>query len=120
MAWDLGEVPSKLKPIYELYYENTDALIFVVDSSDKERFELAKEELQSVMSNEAMKNAVLLILANKLDIVEACSVSEVTKKLGIEEMMKGRDWFVQGSCATTGEGIYEGLDWLGETVRRRK
>ena len=116
-VWDIGG-QTIIRNNWKYYYDNTDALIYVVDSSDKERFELAKQELQAVMSNEEMKNAALLVLANKQDIATT-SVSEVTEKLGVLGM-KGRDWFVQGTCATNGEGIVEGLDWLCKTLKSRK
>ncbi len=116
-VWDIGG-QTIIRSNWKYYYENTDALIYVVDSSDKERFELAKQELQSVLDNEAMKDAAVLVLANKQDIATA-SIREVTEKMGLLGMRR-RDWHVQGTCATTGEGIFDGLDWLCKTLSSKK
>ena len=116
-VWDIGG-QTIIRSNWKYYYDNTDALIYVVDSSDKERFELAKQELQSVLSNEAMKDTAVLVLANKQDIAQA-SLTEVTEKMGLFAM-KGREWHIQGTCATTGAGIFDGLDWLCKTLKNKK
>ena len=62
--WDLGG-QDKIRKLWKHYYKNTQALIFVVDSSDRERIELAKNELHKLLSEEELKDAVVLVLANK-------------------------------------------------------
>jgi GTPase SAR1 family protein len=63
-VWDLGG-QSKIRKLWGYYYVNTDAIIFVVDSSDAERIPEAKEELHSVLTDYRLKNASLLVFANK-------------------------------------------------------
>ena len=65
-VWDIGG-QTQIRCMWRHYYESTDALIFVVDSSDEERMELAKEELHSMLQTEELSQAALLVLANKQD-----------------------------------------------------
>ncbi len=60
----------------------------------------------------------LLVLANKQDLPDAMKTADLSQKLGLHEM-RGREWFIQDACATTGAGIYEGLDWLSRTLSAR-
>jgi len=85
-------------------------LIFVVDSSDRERIEFAREELQKMLEFVLLRNAALLVFANKQDL-GAMSVAEVTEKLGLHSLRE-RDWYIQGTSAITGDGLYDGLNWL--------
>ena len=87
----------------------------MVDSSDQQRITEAKEELMKVLAHEELRDATVLIYANKQDLPNAMKVSEVTDKLGMHSMTK-RKWYVQSCCGTTGEGIYEGLEWLSRVV----
>lgn len=66
-----------------------------------------------------MQNVVLLVFANKQDMPDAMSASEVREKLGLVNT-RNRPWFVQSSCAVKGEGLYEGLDWLAGQIKQRK
>lgn len=110
VIWDVGG-QSKIRPLWKFYMENTDAVIWVVDSSDKDRFEEAKEELEIVLSNDLLRDAVLLVFANKMDLPGCASVKEVSQELGLHKL-KNRKWFIQGCTATTGDGLHNGLDFL--------
>ena len=116
-VWDVGG-QTKIRLLWRHYYANTQGLIFVVDSSDRDRIEIAKEELQGMLVEEELKDAVLLVFANKQDL-GVMSVAEVTEKLGLHTL-KNRDWHIQGTCAMTGDGLYDGLDWLSKTVSKKK
>merc|ERR1711870_16438 len=102
---------GKIRKLWRDYYNNTQGLIFVVDSNDRDRIEDAREELMKMMNEDEMRDAALLVFANKQDLPNAMTASEVTEKLGLQSM-RGRQWFIQSACATTGDGLYEGLDWL--------
>merc|ERR1712205_239480 len=95
-VWDVGG-QDKIRPLWRHYYQNTQGLIFVVDSNDRDRAEDAKEELNKMLSEDEMKDAALLVFANKQDL-------------------PNRQWFIQSACATTGDGLYEGLDWMSRTL----
>ncbi len=120
-VWDVGG-QDKIRPLWRHYYQNTQGIIFVVDSNDRDRIDdskdyehSAKDELQRMLSEEELKDAVLLVFANKQDCANAMGVQEVTQRLGLDKI-RNRKWYIQGSSAPTGEGLYEGLDWLSSTL----
>lgn len=117
-VWDIGG-QDKIRSLWRVYFQGTQGLIFVVDSADKERIEEARLELQKLLSEELLANVVLLVFANKQDMPDAMSASEVREKLGLVNT-RNRPWFVQSSCAVKGEGLYEGLDWLAGQIKQRK
>ncbi|GLH08540.1 E3 ubiquitin-protein ligase TRIM23 [Gryllus bimaculatus] len=65
--WDVGG-QHKLRPLWKHYYLNTQAVVFVIDSSNRERLPEAHSELAKLMSEKELKDASLLIFANKQDI----------------------------------------------------
>merc|ERR1719316_698417 len=117
-VWDVGG-QDKIRKLWRHYYQNTQGLIFVVDSNDRDRIEDAKEELNKMLIEDEMRDAVLLVFANKQDLPNAMPAAEVTEKLGLNSM-RNRQWFIQSACATTGDGLYEGLDWLSRTLSGKK
>eukprot|EP00754_Rhynchopus_humris_P026013 Rhum_TRINITY_DN14984_c0_g1::Rhum_TRINITY_DN14984_c0_g1_i6::g.130621::m.130621 len=116
--WDVGG-QDKLRPLWRHYFEHNDAIIFVVDSNDRDRVSVARDELQKLTSEDALRDATLLVFANKQDLPNAMSPAELTDKLGLHSL-KGREWYMQGSCAASGEGLYEGLDWLASALKKRQ
>jgi len=113
-VWDVGG-QDKIRPLWRHYYQNTQGLIFVVDSSDNERVTEAKEELHKMLGEDELRDAKILVFANKQDLPHALSVTDLTSKLGLQQL-RGRTWFVQSACATQGTGLYEGLDWLSNEL----
>ena len=116
-VWDVGG-QEKIRLLWRHYYNNTQGLIFVVDSSDKDRVDVAREELMRMLGEEDLRDAVLLVFANKQDM-GVLSVPEITEKLGLHTL-RGREWYIQGTCALTGDGLYDGLDWLSKAVSKKK
>lgn len=116
-VWDVGG-QDKIRQLWKHYFQNTQALIFVVDSSDKDRVEIAKEELHKMLSEDELKDAVVLILANKQDM-GVMSVAELTDKLALHTL-RGREWYIQGTCALTGDGLTEGFDWLSKATSKKR
>ncbi len=68
-----------------------------------------------MLAEEELKDAVLLVFANKQDLPGAMNCPEITDKLGLHTI-RGRTWFIQASCAMRGDGLFEGLDWLSKHV----
>lgn len=66
-VWDVGG-QDKIRPLWRHYYSGTQGLIFVVDSSDTARVEEARSELHKIINDREMKDALLLVFANKQDI----------------------------------------------------
>mmetsp|Transcript_43704 Transcript_43704/g.68130 ORF Transcript_43704/g.68130 Transcript_43704/m.68130 type:complete len:181 (+) Transcript_43704:61-603(+) len=116
-VWDIGG-QEKIRKLWRHYYQGTTGVIYIVDSSDRERIEDARDELFNVLQAEEMRDVVLLVLANKQDLPNALTSSEVAEKLGLNSLHKRR-WFVQAACATRGQGLYEGLDWLSTALLSR-
>merc|ERR1712011_33301 len=111
-VWDVGG-QDKIRPLWRHYYQGTNGLIYVVDSNDRDRVEDAREELAKMLNEDEMRDAALLVFANKQDLPNAMNAGEVTEKLGLHNM-RNRQWFIQSACATTGDGLYEGLLRRGE------
>ncbi|KAG8549706.1 hypothetical protein GDO81_020058 [Engystomops pustulosus] len=116
-VWDVGG-QDKIRPLWRHYFQNTQGLIFVVDSNDRERVQEAAEELQKMLQEDELRDAVLLVFANKQDLPNAMAISEITDKLTIQNL-RHRTWYVQATCATQGTGLYEGLDWLSNELSKR-
>ncbi|KFZ14710.1 hypothetical protein V501_03101 [Pseudogymnoascus sp. VKM F-4519 (FW-2642)] len=114
-VWDVGG-QDKIRPLWRHYYSGTQGLIFVIDSSDHERIEEAKLELHRIINEREMKDSLLLVFANKQDIKGAMTPQEVTDKLNLTGV-KDTIWYVVPSCATTGEGLLEGLAWLSNNIK---
>ncbi|CAH1785048.1 unnamed protein product [Owenia fusiformis] len=115
-VWDVGG-QDKIRPLWRHYFTNTQGLIFVVDSNDKERMAEAKDELTKMLGEDELRDAVLLVFANKMDLPNALTAAEITDKLGLNTL-RGRTWYIQATCATQGQGLYEGLDWLSEQLSK--
>merc|ERR1711862_833691 len=115
-VWDIGG-QDKISKLWRYCYQGTDGAIFIVDSSDRDRIEDAREELFRMLDSDEMRDAVLLVFANKQDLPSAMDSSEVADKLGLREL-KNRKWFIQSACATNGDGLYEGLDWLSKSLSK--
>jgi len=113
-VWDVGG-QDKIRPLWRHYFQNTQGLIFVVDSNDRERIQEAREELDKMLNEEELRNSALLVFANKQDLPNAMTVAELTDKLGLHNL-RNRKWYIQASCASSGDGLYEGLDWLSNTL----
>ena len=109
-AWDVGG-EDKIRPLWRHYYQNCTHLILVVDSNDRDRIEEAKYEVSKMLEEDELQGVPLLVFANKQDLPNAMTPEEVTEKLGLEEIEK-ISWHVQPSCATQGDGIFEGFTWI--------
>ena len=116
--WDVGG-QDKIRPLWRYYYENIQAVIYVVDSNDRERAEEAALEFKKMMNEEQLRDAFVLVFANKQDLPNAMSAAELTDIMGLRNMVK-RNWFMQASSAATGNGLYEGLDWLSRVLTKSK
>ncbi|CAH00155.1 Arf family GTPase ARL1 [Kluyveromyces lactis] len=117
-VWDLGGQTS-IRPYWRCYYANTAAVIFVVDSTDKDRMNIASKELHLMLQEEELQDSALLVFANKQDQPGALSASEVSKELNLAEL-KDRSWSIVASSAIKGEGITEGLDWLIDVIKEEQ
>ncbi|KAG5179606.1 ARL1, ARF-like ras superfamily GTPase [Tribonema minus] len=114
-VWDLGGQTS-IRPYWRCYYPNTDAIIFVVDSADTERLGIAKQELAAMLEEEELKDAILLVFANKQDQPGSLKATQVSEALGLPEL-RSRQWTIQEASAVKGKGLFEGFDWLVTCIK---
>ncbi|KAL7642669.1 UNVERIFIED_CONTAM: hypothetical protein RMT77_007234 [Armadillidium vulgare] len=116
-VWDVGG-QDKIRPLWRHYFQNTQGLIFVVDSNDRERISEAADELAKMLQEDELRDAVLLVFANKQDLPNAMTAAEVTDRLGLNQL-RNRRWYIQATCAAQGQGLYEGLDWLSTELSKK-
>jgi GTPase SAR1 family protein len=113
-VWDVGG-QDKIRRLWRHYYVGADALIFVVDAHDAARFATARGELARVCAEAALAHAPVLVLANKADLPGAQPPSTVIERLALAALERQglcRTWYCQATCAISGDGLYEGLEWL--------
>jgi len=114
-VWDLGGQTS-IRPYWRCYYPNTDAIIFVVDSADAERMPVARGELAAMLEEEELRDAILLVFANKQDQKGALNAQQISDALGLPDV-RNRQWSIQETSAFQGKGMFEGFDWLVTCIK---
>ncbi|TNV70724.1 hypothetical protein FGO68_gene1264 [Halteria grandinella] len=114
-VWDLGG-QTGLRPYWRCYYQDTNAVIFVVDSADRERIEIAKQELELMLQEEELKGVPVLVLANKQDLPNALNDQEICNGLGLTAI-KNRPWSLFKISAMNGTGLQEAFEWLVDTLK---
>lgn len=114
-VWDVGG-QTIIRNLWRHYFCNTQGLIFVVDSNDPERIKDAAEELHIMLQEHELRNVALLVFANKQDLPRAMTTADIIDALGLSAV--SNPWLVQASCAVSGAGLAEGLDWLSTHVNK--
>ncbi|KAF8403481.1 hypothetical protein HHK36_011585 [Tetracentron sinense] len=89
-VWDVGG-QDKIRPLWRHYFQNTQGLVFVVDSNDRDRVVEARDELHRILNEDELRDAVLLVFANKQDLPNAMNAAEITEKLGLHSLRQ-RHW----------------------------
>eukprot|EP01090_Pellita_catalonica_P018377 TRINITY_DN5913_c0_g1_i1.p1 TRINITY_DN5913_c0_g1~~TRINITY_DN5913_c0_g1_i1.p1 ORF type:complete len:183 (-),score=39.27 TRINITY_DN5913_c0_g1_i1:50-598(-) len=107
---------DRIRALWHHYYAGTNGIIFVVDSADTERLQEARDELHKTLKSDLLQNVPLLVLANKQDLERSRTPAQITQALGLSSI-RDRKWHVQGSCAVSGDGLVEGMDFLSAAVR---
>ena len=117
--WDVGGQTS-LRSYWRNYFEQTDGLIWVVDSADRARLQDCKAELQELMQQERLAGASLLVFANKQDIEGALTAEQIRQELGLDELSATkRHWRIMACSAFTGAGLADGVSWLVQDIASR-
>jgi ADP-ribosylation factor-like protein 6 len=112
---------SRYRNLWETYYENVQAIIFVVDSTDKVRMCVARDELDELLNHDHVKDRTcpILFFANKMDVPGACTPVDTMKSMGLERITN-KAWHITSSNAITGLGVDEGVEWLAEKLIERQ
>lgn len=152
-VWDVGG-QDKIRPLWRHYFQNTQGIIFVVDSNDRDRVPEAREELQRMLNEDELRDALLLVFANKQDLPVSrplksgwlrginmliCCLERHERRrdhrqarppqpaathLGMltcfpfHRLVSNSAQYIQSTCATSGDGLFEGLDWLATEIKK--
>ena len=115
--WDLGG-QSEIRPYWKCYYPKTNAIVFVIDSSDKERIDISKQELFLLLQEDELMGVPIAILANKQDIDGALSDIEISDLMGLSDI-KNRQWAIFKTIAKTGKGLDDAFKWLTGILKEK-
>eukprot|EP00624_Nannochloropsis_granulata_P004241 evm.model.NODE_31236_length_39405_cov_67.395760.6 len=115
IMWDIGG-QAKIRKLWKHYIESADALIFVVDSQDRARLKEARAAFKRMLCHKTLRNTVLLIYANKTDYEHSMTPAEIVEGLDVKRVVGDRKWFIQKTCAISGQGLREGLEWLSRAL----
>lgn len=107
-----------MRPYWRNYFERTDCIVWVVDSGDRGRIEDCRNELWSLLSEERLAGATILVFANKQDIGGAMTGAEIRQALQLDQI-RTHSWRIQPASAVTGEHLLDGLDWAVKDVAGR-
>lgn len=116
--WDVGG-PDKIRPLWRHYYQNTQAVVMVVDSNDRERIGEAAADLHRMLADDELRDCVCLIFANKQDLPCAMTPAKVAEGLELGRL-RNMPYHLQPCCGPTGDGLYEGLDWVLTALERKR
>jgi ADP-ribosylation factor-like protein 2 len=133
--WDVGGQKS-IRPFWRNYFEQTDGIVWVVDSVDKFRLEECRVQLREILGQEKLAGetlncpssdeckpcigASLLVLANKQDLGGALSFETIAQVLNLNGVdIAGRHWTILGCSGINGDGLAEGFDWIVRDIASR-
>ncbi|KAM3968822.1 ADP-ribosylation factor-like 5 [Aphomia sociella] len=117
VMWDLGGQQS-LRSAWNTYYTNSEFVIMVIDSTDRQRLTISREELHRMLTHEELSKACLLVFANKQDVKGSMTAAEISEQLDLTSI-KQHPWHIQACCALTGEGLHLGLEWIASRIKKK-
>ncbi len=108
---------SRYRNLWEVYYAQVQAVVYVIDSTDKVRMCVARDELDELLNHDSIKGRPIPILffANKMDVPGSCAPVDVMRSMGLERI-DDKAWHITSSNALTGSGVDEGIEWLAEQL----
>ena len=116
----------QIRPLWRHYYQNTQVVFLVVDSNDRDRilgtnpYNTTEDLLLRLLPEEELATCIICIMANKQDLPQAMSVAEISDRLQLASRLRGRQWNIFACCATSGDGLYEALDWVVTTYLQHR
>mmetsp|Transcript_9973 Transcript_9973/g.16053 ORF Transcript_9973/g.16053 Transcript_9973/m.16053 type:complete len:182 (-) Transcript_9973:79-624(-) len=117
-VWDIGGQKT-IRPYWRNYFENTDCLVYVIDSADEKRVGEAGTELNKLLEEPKLAGVPVLILANKQDLVGALSPKDIIKAMQLNNIAKTRKWTIGACSAKTGKGLSDAMQWLVKTINKK-
>ena len=110
LMWDLGGQKA-IRNLWENYYQQCDAIIYVIDSSDNYRLDETGSELYTILQTPELSGIPLLIFANKQDLNLSLDCEEIIDALNLTRIID-RTWTIIASSAVTKQGLCDGLNWI--------
>jgi len=117
-VWDIGGQKA-IRPYWKHYYDNTDALIYVIDSADRRRVQETGVELNALMEEQKLAGVPLLVFANKQDLLNAMPAKELAETMQLHNI-RDRHWSIQPASAKDGSGLQQGMKWVIEVIKKQK
>ncbi|XP_028328113.1 ADP-ribosylation factor-like protein 14 [Gouania willdenowi] len=105
-VWDVGG-QNKMREHWDAFHHSAAAVVWVLDSSDRERLDEARTELENTLRSEQLRGRPLILLANKQDVNGALTGTEIKDCFNLRKICSSRDWFVQPCSGSTGVGVDE-------------
>jgi signal recognition particle receptor subunit beta len=104
--------------MWSYYLRQCSGIVFVVDSSDRARLPVARDELDRMLLDPGLRDrhVPLLILANKSDKPEVLSEVRLADLFRLHDKIRNKNWHVTSTCALSGEGLVQGMDWLVKQI----
>jgi len=112
--WDVGG-QTKLRALWPHYFEQTNGVVFVVDSNDIDRMDVARDELHALISNKELVGKPFLILANKQDLPMAMEKEQMIKALQLDAIQSSQ-WHILECCAIKNKKLKCGFEWLANHI----
>ncbi len=109
-----------MKTIHRRYVHGAEAIMFVVDAHDKDRVPEAAYELGTILQLDEATSLPVVVFANKQDLSNAMSTSDVAAIMGLEKLLSGREWKIFATCCNSGEGLNEAFEWLTPSIKNSK
>ena len=124
-TFDLGG-HTVARRVWSDYFQQVDAVVYMVDSVDRERFMESKAELDGLLGTEGLTDVPFLILGNKIDVPQAASEEEIRGALGFHNMTTGKGKVPMSNgvrpieifcCSVVKRmGYKEGFQWLSQYI----
>ena len=110
---------GRYRNLWEHYYADAEAVIFVIDSTDAVRLCVVRDELDQLLQHKDLSGRLtvpVLFFANKTDLPQAMTADAVSQQLELHKMTQ-RPWTIVASNALTGAGLDDGIKWLSGKLK---
>lgn len=115
-VYDMGGA-RKFRELWAHHFQAAQGIIFVIDSSERARMCLVRDELQLMLEHPDVKKGLpILFFANKMDKPGAMKPEEIAEEVGIMELCSNHPINIVASDARRGVGIEQGLEWLQKRI----
>ena len=117
IAWDVGG-QDRLRKLWNHYFEKTHGIIFVIDINDSDRISSFLDEIKKLLSDDKLVNVPFLIFGNKNDLGIKINTMHIYQEIDsyIQTNKLHNKFYINLCSAKTGNGLYEGLDWLDKEI----